>query len=260
MNDAARHCLELVREGDKDRFLASLFAPEEKRLQLFALFAFNVEIARIPSLVSEPGLGEIRQQWWLDTLDALGRGDTVDHPVARELASTIAGMRLPVQTLKNLIEARRFDLYSDPMPSLEALETYLGQTASALIQLSVLILDKNSTRATAEAAGLAGVAYGLARLLASGGAKRYLPSDIVSERGEAGTISFLVAHARRRLAEARRHVVPPAARAAFLVASLADLYLNSLTRLGAKALTRSAEVSQLQRQWRLWRRAGRESF
>ncbi len=38
------HCAALVREADRDRYLATLFAPAEHRDALFALYAFNVEI------------------------------------------------------------------------------------------------------------------------------------------------------------------------------------------------------------------------
>ena len=70
MSDA-EHVQELVRTGDRDRFLASLFAPDDARPALLALYAFNLEIGRIAASVSEPQLGLIRQQWWLDTLDAI---------------------------------------------------------------------------------------------------------------------------------------------------------------------------------------------
>lgn len=34
---------EAVRDGDKDRYLASLFAPDGKRPHLLALYAFNLK-------------------------------------------------------------------------------------------------------------------------------------------------------------------------------------------------------------------------
>ncbi|HEY7972943.1 MAG TPA: phytoene/squalene synthase family protein, partial [Xanthobacteraceae bacterium] len=43
MSDAAyAHCEALVRASDKDRFVASLFAPTGTRPHLFALYAFNL--------------------------------------------------------------------------------------------------------------------------------------------------------------------------------------------------------------------------
>jgi DNA-binding GntR family transcriptional regulator len=64
MPDAFDHCEELVREGDKDRFLATLFAPQKYRRALYALYAFNLEMARVRELAREPMPGELRLQWW----------------------------------------------------------------------------------------------------------------------------------------------------------------------------------------------------
>ena len=47
---------------------------------------------------------------------------------------------LPLAAFDNLLEARIFDLYDDPMPTLNDLEGYAGETASALIQLGAMIL------------------------------------------------------------------------------------------------------------------------
>ena len=53
----------LVREHDRDRYFATLFAPESARADLFALYAFNLELARVRDLVSDPLPGEVRLQW-----------------------------------------------------------------------------------------------------------------------------------------------------------------------------------------------------
>ena len=42
---ASRHCESLVREGDPDRFWATLFAPADRRPLYHALYAFNFEVA-----------------------------------------------------------------------------------------------------------------------------------------------------------------------------------------------------------------------
>ena len=44
MQDAFAYCAELVRDADRDRYLATLFAPSRQREALFALYAFNVEV------------------------------------------------------------------------------------------------------------------------------------------------------------------------------------------------------------------------
>ena len=245
------HCQELVRSGDKDRYLSCLFAPPEARPYLFALYAFNVEIARIPEVVSEPQVGLVRQQWWLDTIDGIYAGSTPDHPVAQALAQTIAKGNLPRHALHNLIIAREFDLYDDPIPTLADLEGYLGETSSSLIQMAALILGKGA----AEAAGLAGVAFGLAGVLRLQ-KSRYLPRDMVQSFGEKETIKQLSVHARKRLTEARalRGSIPDSAMAAFLPVSLTEPYLSRIERGG------TLEVSQLRRQITLWWAARNNRF
>jgi phytoene synthase len=245
------HCQELVAKADKDRFLSCLFAPRDAQPHLFALYAFNVEIARIRETVSEPQIGLVRQQWWLDTIDGIYAGRTPDHPVAQALALAITKVDLPKHALRNLIIAREFDLYDDPMPTLADLEGYLGETSSSLIQMASLILGKGA----AEAAGLAGVAFGLAGVLRLR-LPRYLPRDMVQGLGEMETINQLCIHARERLTEARalHGNIPPLALPAFLPASLTELYLRRIERGG------SLEVSQFRRQFTLWWAARNNRF
>ena len=76
--DSFDHCEALVRAADKDRYLATLFAPERCRRALFALYAFNVEVARIRELAREPMPGEIRLQWWRDVFSSGGGSDFPD--------------------------------------------------------------------------------------------------------------------------------------------------------------------------------------
>ena len=130
----ADHCHDLVRLGDRDRYLASLFAPDHLRPQLLALYAFNVEIARIRETVSDAMLGEIKLKWWHDAIEGLYAGAPTDHPVIEALKPAVNEAELPKQAFINMIAARQFDLYDDAMPSLGALEGYLGETSSMLIR------------------------------------------------------------------------------------------------------------------------------
>lgn len=282
MTDAARtYCFELVRQADKDRFLAALFAPEAAQPHLMALYAFNIEIARIREMVSEPKLGEIRLAWWRDTIAGLYAGTPSEHPVAQALAPAIEAAALPERPFLALIEGHQFDLYDDPMPTMGDLEGYLGETSSAIVQLAAMILAGSQARTLAEAAGLAGVAYGLAGLLRSLPVQRsrgqcYVPKDMLAKHGltvahwlsgreeqkSAKVISDLCDHAARRLHEARTAARTGlgAALSAFLPASLTDLYLRRIRKLGEAALTTEASVSQLRRQVALYLNAKRNMF
>ena len=48
-----RSLLDLVRAADRDRYLAALYAPEDKRADLLALYAFNAEIAGVRDRVRQ---------------------------------------------------------------------------------------------------------------------------------------------------------------------------------------------------------------
>ena len=121
-----------MREGDPDRYLAALFAPADKRPHLFALYAFNHEIARVRDSVREALLGEIRLQWWRDALQGEARGDVRGESGRRRARSTPScASACRARRLVDLIDARVFDLYDDPMPTLDDLEGYCGETSSA---------------------------------------------------------------------------------------------------------------------------------
>jgi len=61
---AYAHCEAALRASDhyadRDAWLASLFLPAQARGHVQALYAFEREIARVPDIVSQPTLGEIR--------------------------------------------------------------------------------------------------------------------------------------------------------------------------------------------------------
>jgi phytoene synthase len=280
MADAAGFIAGELRAHARDHYLASLYAPDALRPAVQALYAFDLELARIPRQVSEPAMGEIRLQWWLDTLDAMAAGETQAHPVAAALARSIGMASLPMTALmtalKSMIEARRTELYADPLPDMEALEAHLGHTTASVIQMVSVILA--GPAATAAAAGLAGVALGLARLLADlparhGQQHALIPDTVLEAHGarratlghpdEGGAVlASLIIHAERRLAEARaaHAAVPAAARPAFLPVAVAPLWLSRLRRLGAGAFTTPPQLSPLVRQWALWRAARRNRW
>jgi 15-cis-phytoene synthase len=237
-----------VRQFDKDRFLATLFAPESKQPDLFSLMAFSVEIARVPQLVSEPQIGEIRLQWWHETIDSIYRHEPQDHPLASALAQAIRQSGLPKAPLLAFIEAHRFNLYADCMPSLTDLEGYLGQTYSALIQLTCLILSPTESPKAAEAAGYAGVAYGLARhLLDFPKHKNILPPGL--------EIPELLDLAKFRSDQCRNalRTLPAILKPAFLASNLAPLYIDKARKVSGQIESQGFTIPQWRRQLALWR-------
>ncbi|MCK0195565.1 squalene/phytoene synthase family protein [Ancylobacter sp. 6x-1] len=269
----ADHCRDLVRLLDRDRYVADLFAPAERRDALFALHAFNAEVARVREAISNPLAGEVRLQWWSDALIGEARGDVMAHPVAAGLLAAVEAYRLPREALFALIDARIFDLYDDPMPTVRDLEGYAGETSSALIRLGCLILGGPADRASADAAGHAGVAYAIAGLLrafpihASRG-QCYVPLELLKNHGASRddavsgtpTTGLLAALAdlrniaRRHYAEARAALggVAPQARAAFLPLALVPGDLARMEQ-AHDPFREVPAMPALLRLWRLWR-------
>ena len=98
MQDAFAYCAELVRTADRDRFIASLFAPAEHRGALHALYAFNVEVARVRDVAHEALPGEIRLQWWSDVVSGERDDEASANPVASALLATIERHQLAAAT------------------------------------------------------------------------------------------------------------------------------------------------------------------
>ena len=274
--EAYAHCDDMLRESDRDRWIACLFAPADKRKRLHALYCFSLEIACVREIVSEPRLGEIRLQWWRDVLSGEARGDVGGHPVALALLDTVATFRLPIMALVALIDARTFDLYNDPMPSLNDLEGYCGETSSALMRLASLVLAGGEEPGGADAVGHAGVAYAMTGLLRAmpwhaARGQVFIPADLLQKHGgtsgdlTVGRTNPQIAAALAELrATIRRHLVAAlaaapqlaaAARPALLPLGLCAPYLNVMEKSGFDPFRDPVELPQWRRQWALWRLA-----
>ncbi|RFB94513.1 phytoene/squalene synthase family protein [Rhizobium leguminosarum bv. trifolii] len=261
-------CLAMLRDSDRDRYLACLLSPEEKRGALAALYVFNAELARIRDLVHEPLPGEVRLQYWRDLLEGSAHGSTAANPVAAALLTAIETHRLPRKTLIDMIEARTFDLYDDPMETRLSLEGYAGETASALIQLASLVLSPEEAARSANAAGHAGVAQAVAGLLLLMPLHRrrgqvYIPLQILTATG-LDRDAFLAGEDRPRISAAieafaglgREHLararaagpIAPAVFPAFLPATLAEPVLVKAQKHGAVLFDRPLQPPQWRRQ------------
>lgn len=271
-NDSLRACLGELRRLDHDRFLTTLFAPAGKRAPLVALYAFNVEIARVRETVSEPMLGRIRLQWWREAIEGIARGEVRGHEAAVALAETRSGTPLPAGELIALIDARERDLDDAPFADMAALEAYAEATSSAVMSIAGGMLAGPRGAAAYTAIRPAGIAYALTGLLralpvhASQG-RLYLPLDLLRRRevdphrifagemsdGLRAVVDDIATLARERLTDARRqrNAVDRALLPALLPASLCDRYLSIVSAPDFDIFRQSTEVPAFIRQSRL---------
>ena len=276
MQDAFAHCGALLRAADKDRFLTSLFAPAEHRDALFALYAFNVEVARVREVVREPVAGEIRLQWWSDVFDGARRGEVATHPVAAALLASMARYRLPPEPFKALIEARRFDLYDEPMATLADLEAYADGASASLVALAAQILAAGSEPDIVALSHHAGLAHALAGLLAAfpihaARGQLFIPLEILARHGAdrldvsgpatpqlRAALAELRLCARHHLGAARQLLATaaPTLVPALLPVALAGPTLARMERRGYDPFVPVA-IAPWRRQWLIWRAARR---
>jgi len=185
MNSEISYCGELVREQDPDRFLLSMFASADQREALWALFAFNHEIAKTREVVSETQLGLIRLQWWREAIEGVYGGGVLDHEVLRPLAEAINTYNLPRELFDKLIYAREFDL-EDVLPgNIEGVVNYADFTTTPLMGLAVKIVGAGEGEPVQPVA----VNYALAGILRAvphfaRQRRCVLPEDLLKQHGQ----------------------------------------------------------------------------
>jgi phytoene synthase len=272
--DNFEYCAALVREADRDRYLATLFAPAAHRDALYALYAFNVEIARVRDLAREPLPGEIRLQWWREALEGQRAEEAAANPVAAALGETLRRYDLAAERLIDLIDAHTFDLYDEPMATATDLEIYGIKTQSVLFGMAAEILGGKGGASelvildAGIAYAIAGVLQGLARHAAR--LQLYVPLDLLNRHQVdrnavfAGQVSNALRGALGELrALARKHLVaaqgklasaPPEILPALLPVALIEPTLRRMDRNDYQPL-QFRPLAPWRRQWLLWRAA-----
>jgi phytoene synthase len=257
---------EIVRRADPDRYLSALFAPAAKRPHLLALYAFNVEIARVADTVREPMMGEVRLQWWRETLAGAKQGMPRDHDVARALTDLLLSVDLPFERFEAMIAARSFDSSAEALADRSQVEAYCDATSGNLMRLAARILGGEAD----VVARAAGIAYALAGILRSlphhvARHKLFLPLDLlgvvkltpqeVFHGGERDKVKAVVNQmalwADENLRRARVAPLRPPLLPAILPASLVPLFLKRVRAQSFDPLRAAPDLPVHRRQMRM---------
>jgi NADH dehydrogenase [ubiquinone] 1 alpha subcomplex assembly factor 6 len=102
-----------------------------------AIRGFNIEVARIPDMVSNPTIGSFRMQFWRDTINATFDAQPPAEPVAVLLASVLAHYKMNKSWFVRLISTRERTLTHPGFTNLAELETYAENTYSTLLYLTL---------------------------------------------------------------------------------------------------------------------------
>lgn len=235
-------CAETVRMHDRDRFILSLFLPEEARRAVHTLLAWNLEIARLHETVSEPMLGFVRLQWWREALDELYEGRVRRHPLLEPLAGAVRVHRIERALFEDVLTARGQDFSDEPPKDIQELENYLRGTSSALLHMMARVLGADSQ--ALDSLGIAWGALGVLRALphharhgvlllpgimqgaSDAAAIGDAPNDKTVQQACAGVLTL----AEEKLAEARRAEVPQGLRPLMLYAVPAARWLKRMKK------------------------------
>ena len=274
MPNNADYCADLVRQADRDRYLAALFASAEYRNALFALYAFNIEIARVRDLAREPMPGEIRLQWWREVLSGERQGEGEANPVSAALLEALKRYGFVAAPLLELIDAHTFDLYDEPMGTVDNLELYGIRTQAPLFAIAAGLLNQGGAlpeNFTLDASVAVAIFRALTDLPKHASRRQlYLPLDVLERHkvdvedifaGQAtsalrAALADMRALVREHLAKAREtlRAAPPQILPAFLPLALIGPTLRLMDRSDYDPF-RFMPLAQWRRQWVLWRAA-----
>ena len=176
-----------ARAHDPDRFLCALFAPAERREPIFALIAFNHELARAREAATNPMAALIRLQWWRDAIEEARAGRPARrHEVAGPLHGAVTAGALDPDALIDLVDAREAETEEDGFATEQDFVTWLRGTAGGWSAVAGRALGADAE--AAEVLRALGAAYGLAGVLRSVGAhaaqgRCLLPRDRLAAAG-----------------------------------------------------------------------------
>lgn len=186
MNSSLSYCGKLVRERDPDRFLTSLFAPAGRREDLWALFAFNHEIAKTREVVSETATGQLRLQWWREEIEKLYNGaEPPENEVLKALKAAVGRHALPRDLFETLIYAREFDLENVPPATIEGFLHYADFTSTPLMKMAVIVTGGDAEYEPVQVVAVNYALIGLLRAVRfhAGQRRCYLPDDLMKRHG-----------------------------------------------------------------------------
>lgn len=211
-DDAISACAAHVERGDPDRFLAVMAAPPPERAGLFALYAFNLEVARAPWVTQESILSQMRLQFWRDLVQ---REAPPSHEFAPPLMALVDEKHLDINELLRVIDAREVEIGTKtPFADHAALWRYFEDGAGALLGLAVQALGGPSAH-----------------------------HDVVALGSAQGLANYLLAIPA--LEEAGRHPLPDGRPEAIATLAVEGLARMDAARLGLRNVPKSARPALL---------------
>jgi NADH dehydrogenase [ubiquinone] 1 alpha subcomplex assembly factor 6 len=175
-NLVRKQLIKKSRKFDSSSYILQTFIAPSTRDAYLSIRALNIELARIPDLVSNPTVGALRMQFWRDNINRTFANSPPKEPVAILLHNALVSLRkqhpnISTGVMKGwfmkIINAREQYMDNRPYTTLEALESYAENTYSMLMYLTLAALPLHSLSVDhlashiGKATGIAAVLRGL---------------------------------------------------------------------------------------------------
>ncbi|KAF2008368.1 hypothetical protein BU24DRAFT_403243 [Aaosphaeria arxii CBS 175.79] len=172
IQSARRYCVEIIRKYDAPSHTLMPFIPSSARDAYLAIRALNIDVARVADTTSTPTVGMMRMQFWRDTVAKALDGRPPKEPVAILLSQAQEALhhhsggraKLSRNWFNRIINTREQYLGNPPYPTLSSLETYVENTYSTMMYLTLSALPQASIT-TDHVASHIGKATGIAAVL-----------------------------------------------------------------------------------------------
>ncbi|GJN82384.1 hypothetical protein PLIIFM63780_005924 [Purpureocillium lilacinum] len=153
VESARRYCLTQLHTSDYDAHLIRRFVPPPVQDAYAALRALNLELVRLPELVSNPTIGALRMKFWQESLDNTFAGRPPREPICLLLYKALQDLeeRAGSATKKSirfwvsrLVKTRERHMDNRPYTSFGSLEDYAENTYSTMMYATLASMPLRS--------------------------------------------------------------------------------------------------------------------
>ncbi|CAF3438329.1 unnamed protein product [Fusarium graminearum] len=153
VQSARRYCLTQLQNSDYDAHLIRRFVPSPVQDTYAVLRTLNLELVRLPELVSNPTIGAFRMKFWQESIDNTFAGRPPREPIcillhkclqdleARDGSSAKKSIKF---WISRLIKTREKHMSNRPFATLSSLEEYAENTYSTLMYATLASLPLKS--------------------------------------------------------------------------------------------------------------------
>lgn len=229
-----------IEAADPDRLRAARLGNPKQQEALAWIYGFHLELAKVPEIVSETIIGEIRYQWWRDAVNEIYTDAPVRaHEITLPLAKVLRTHDIPRFWVDRLIDGRSRDLDPEPFTGIEAARKYCRQTSGILMQIAAKCLTDTEDELILRAGEIWGL-LGLAR------AYPYYHSSMLSNIDYQSLLEAITEMYR----DLRRSKMPTEILPACAYAGLTPAYLKKMRATGFDPKTQAVVISPFSKQIR----------